>query len=42
MADWIVLVVLAVAEPPELFRLKGSSHRYIADTDSTHFKRNNP
>jgi hypothetical protein len=32
----------AVAEPPELFRLKCASHRYTADTNSTHFKRNNP
>jgi hypothetical protein len=31
-----------VAEPPELFRLKCASHRYLADTNSTHFKRNNP
>jgi hypothetical protein len=31
-----------VAEPSELFRLKCASHRYIADTNSTHFKRNNP
>jgi hypothetical protein len=31
-----------VAEPPELFRLKCASHRYTADTNSTHFKRNNP
>jgi hypothetical protein len=29
------------AEPPELFRLKCASHRYTADTNSTHFKRNN-
>jgi hypothetical protein len=34
--------VVAVAEPPELFRLKCASHRYTADTNSTHFKRNNP
>jgi hypothetical protein len=31
-----------VAEPAELFRLKCASHRYTADTNSTHFKRNNP
>jgi hypothetical protein len=31
-----------VAEPPELFWLKCASHRYTADTNSTHFKRNNP
>jgi hypothetical protein len=31
-----------VAEPPELFRFKCASHRYTADTNSTHFKRNNP
>jgi hypothetical protein len=31
-----------VEEPPELFRLKCASHRYSADTNSTHFKRNNP
>jgi hypothetical protein len=31
-----------VAEPPELFRLKCASYRYTADTNSTHFKRNNP
>jgi hypothetical protein len=30
-----------VAEPPELFRLKCASHRYTADTNSTHFKQNN-
>jgi hypothetical protein len=30
-----------VAEPPELFRLKCASYRYTADTNSTHFKRNN-
>jgi hypothetical protein len=33
---------LTVAEPPELFRLKCTSHRYTANTNSTHFKRNNP
>jgi hypothetical protein len=32
----------AMAEPPELFRLKCAIHRYIANTNSTHFKRNNP
>jgi hypothetical protein len=32
----------AVAEPPELFQLKCASHRYTADTNSTHFKWNNP
>jgi hypothetical protein len=31
-----------VAEPPELFWLKCASHHYTADTNSTHFKRNNP
>jgi hypothetical protein len=31
-----------VAELPELFRFKCASHRYTADTNSTHFKRNNP
>jgi hypothetical protein len=31
-----------VAEPPELFRLKCASHHYTADTNSTHFKQNNP
>jgi hypothetical protein len=30
-----------VAEPPELFRLKCASHRYLDDTKSTHFKQNN-
>jgi hypothetical protein len=35
-------LIPAVAEPPELFRLKCASHRYTADTNSTHFKRNNP
>jgi hypothetical protein len=30
-----------VAEPPELFRFKCASHRYTADTNSMHFKRNN-
>jgi hypothetical protein len=34
--------IRAVVEPPELFRLKCASHRYPADTNSTHFKRNNP
>jgi hypothetical protein len=33
---------LAVSEPPELFRLKCASHRYTVDSNSTHFKRNNP
>jgi hypothetical protein len=32
----------AVAEPPELFRLKCASHHYTGDTNSTHFKWNNP
>jgi hypothetical protein len=32
----------SVAKPPELFRLKCASHRYTADINSTHFKRNNP
>jgi hypothetical protein len=31
-----------VAEPPKLFRLKCASHRYTSDTNSTHFKWNNP
>jgi hypothetical protein len=31
-----------VVEPPELFRLKCASHRYTADTNSMHFKQNNP
>jgi hypothetical protein len=31
-----------VAELPKLFRLKCASHRYAVDTNSTHFKRNNP
>jgi hypothetical protein len=31
-----------VAEPPKLFQLKCASHRYTADTNSMHFKRNNP
>jgi hypothetical protein len=31
----------SVAEPPELFQLKCVSLRYTADTNSTHFKRNN-
>jgi hypothetical protein len=35
-------IAIAVAEPPELFRLKCATHRYTADTNSTHFKRNNP
>jgi hypothetical protein len=30
-----------VVEPPELFQLKRGSHHYTADTNSTHFKRNN-
>jgi hypothetical protein len=30
-----------VAEPPKLFRLKCASHRYTANTNSTHFKWNN-
>jgi hypothetical protein len=33
--------LMPVAEPPELFWLKCISHRYTADTNSTHFKRNN-
>jgi hypothetical protein len=32
----------SVVEPHELFQLKYASHRYTADTNSTHFKRNNP
>jgi hypothetical protein len=32
---------LSVAELHELFRLKCASHRYTADINSTHFKRNN-
>jgi hypothetical protein len=35
-------LIPTVAEPPELFRLKCPSHRYPGDTNSTHFKRNNP
>jgi hypothetical protein len=31
-----------VAELPELFRFKCASHRYTDDTNSTHFKWNNP
>jgi hypothetical protein len=31
-----------VVEPPELFRFKCASYRYTADTNSKHFKRNNP
>jgi hypothetical protein len=31
-----------VAEPPELFQLNCASHRYTADNNSMHFKRNNP
>jgi hypothetical protein len=31
-----------VAEPSELFRLKCASHRHLVDTNSAHFKRNNP
>jgi hypothetical protein len=31
-----------VVEPSELFQLKCASHRCPADTNSTHFKRNNP
>jgi hypothetical protein len=34
--------VTTVAEPLELFWLKSASHRYTADNNSTHFKRNNP
>jgi hypothetical protein len=37
-----VIRYMNVAEPPELFWLKCASHRYTADTTSTHFKRNNP
>jgi hypothetical protein len=37
-----VLWRLTVAEPSKLFRLKCASHRYTADTNSMHFKRNNP
>jgi cytochrome c1 len=29
----------AMAEPPELFRLKCACHRYPGDTNSTHFRR---
>jgi hypothetical protein len=32
----------SVAEPPELFQLKCASHHSPADTNSTHFKWNNP
>jgi hypothetical protein len=31
-----------VAEQPELFRFKCTSHRYTDDTNSSHFKWNNP
>jgi hypothetical protein len=31
-----------MAEPSKLFRLKCASHRYLADINSTHVKRNNP
>jgi hypothetical protein len=31
-----------VAESPELFQFKCASHRCSADTNSMHFKRNNP
>jgi hypothetical protein len=34
-------LIPAVAEPPELFRLECANHRYTADINSTHFKRNN-
>jgi hypothetical protein len=34
--------ISTVAEPLELFRLKCASHRYTADNNPTHFKRNNP
>jgi hypothetical protein len=34
-------LIAAVAELPELFRFKCVSHRYTADINSTHFKRNN-
>jgi hypothetical protein len=36
------LYLKVVAEPPKLFQLKCASHRCPADTNSTHFKRNNP
>jgi hypothetical protein len=35
-------LIPAVAEPPELFQLKCTSYRYTADTNSMHFKWNNP
>jgi hypothetical protein len=31
-----------VAEPPDLFRLKCTSHRYTGNPNSMHFKRNSP
>jgi hypothetical protein len=33
---------LCMVEPLELFQLKCASHHYTGDTNSTHFKRNNP
>jgi hypothetical protein len=35
-------LIPAVVEPSELFRLKCTSYRYTADTNSMHFKPNNP
>jgi hypothetical protein len=37
----LTISVVLVAEPPKLFRLKCASYRCIANTNSTHFKRNN-
>jgi hypothetical protein len=39
--EWAQRIIVIVAEPPELFRLKCASHRYTADTNSMHFKWNN-
>jgi hypothetical protein len=41
-ASAVETMIVAVAESPELFWLKWASHCYLADTNSTHFKRNNP
>jgi hypothetical protein len=42
LASSSIACSMSVAEPPELFRHKCASHRYTADTNSTHFKRNTP
>jgi hypothetical protein len=36
------IILIVVAEPPELFQLKCANARYTAGINSTHFKRNNP